>query len=218
MKTNNPLKLFRETFQNIKGQLKKELEDDVEIDDEIFEENGKWFIKVTRNLGCNLEEYSRMRERGITKHMLRGDRWINVKEVAEILELGIPKNALNVIKIENASSVHELEELKLRLPKEDELLRFLEEKLKELSRYPIVENGWEDTKTPAILPLGKGEGSLLVVDSKGICLACGRFSLSRRQSYVWAGTKDKELLELGYGSSVKHYWTSCNKCNYEYVS
>ena len=210
------LKLFKETYESISEQVKEELEDkEAEVGDKIFEEEGKWYIKVIHNVECTPEEYTKMEGRGITKHTQRDGKWTNVKEVEEVIELGIPEIVLNEIKVENTTSLEELERLDpLNLPVR--VKKMVLEKQKEFEQLPTMKDGWENIKTPAILPLGEG-GSLLVLDTKEICPDCGRFSLSSRQSYVWAGTKDEELLGLGYGASVKHYWSSCSKCCYEYV-
>lgn len=62
---------------------------------------------------------------------------------------------------------------------------------------------------PFLIPDGEG-GTLLVRDTTRPC-ECGA-ALITRMSYVHEGTKRADLVELGIGASVRHYYTHCREC------
>lgn len=63
---------------------------------------------------------------------------------------------------------------------------------------------------PETKPDGAG-GTVVVRKTTTICPECGGIC-DQEMSYVWKGTKRERLLELGYGASVKHYYTVCRSC------
>ena len=72
---------------------------------------------------------------------------------------------------------------------------------------------WEDKfhcKTPALMTDG-WDGTVLLLESQTICYSCGGVSLCR-MTFVHKGTKNKDLLKLGMGASVRHISTSCTEC------
>lgn len=54
-------------------------------------------------------------------------------------------------------------------------------------------------------------GTLAELISPVICLNCGDVA-EQCVSFVWAGTRRADLVSLGLGASVKHYYTVCNRC------
>lgn len=63
---------------------------------------------------------------------------------------------------------------------------------------------------PFLIPDGGG-GTLIVRDHNEPCLCVGNDAVVR-MSYVHEGTKRADLVELGIGASVRHYYTHCREC------
>jgi len=74
---------------------------------------------------------------------------------------------------------------------------------------------WE-MEAPCLCSDGTG-GTLLITETVTVCHNCGG-PARQRVSYVWRGTLRSDLVSLGYGASVKHYFTSCPDCGAESVS
>lgn len=68
---------------------------------------------------------------------------------------------------------------------------------------------WE-CECPALVPDGGG-GTLLLLEQEIVCPVCGGVG-DTRMSWVHKGTRRKDLVSLGMGASVKHYWTTCREC------
>lgn len=62
----------------------------------------------------------------------------------------------------------------------------------------------------AVDPTFKG-GTVAAITNTIVCRECGSIA-TQCVSYVWKGTKRQDLIELGMGASVKHYYTECPVC------
>lgn len=74
---------------------------------------------------------------------------------------------------------------------------------------------WTDV-TPCLANMGE-RGTLLILEHEVVCWDCGGVADSR-VSYVWSGTNDEALRNLGMGASVRHYFTTCRDCGNSEVS
>jgi len=82
----------------------------------------------------------------------------------------------------------------------------------------VCNNYNEEWTRPAPCTCQDGmSGTLLILENKVVCMSCGDVA-TQRMSYVWNGTKRKDLKEMPLGSSVKHYFTHCDVCGSGSVS
>lgn len=81
-----------------------------------------------------------------------------------------------------------------------------------------VTKNYEDewlNPTPVLAPDHAG-GTLLILQIPTVCPDCGGLAV-QRFSCVWRGTLRPDLRKLGYGASVKHYFTKCADCGSQIV-
>jgi hypothetical protein len=74
---------------------------------------------------------------------------------------------------------------------------------------PTYEDEW-NMPTP-LTGDDHGGGTLIILCNTIVCPSCGKLA-EQRMSFVWEETKRPDLVDLGIGESVKHYYTSCEQC------
>lgn len=81
----------------------------------------------------------------------------------------------------------------------------------------LVINYDQSWKEPTPCLYGREDDNVIILENPVVCSNCGAIA-KQRMSYVWKGTKNKRLLSLGFGASVKHYFTECRECDFCTVS
>jgi len=174
-------------------------------------------VTLSKSVPRTLEEIEERKKKDEFEmwSMIDGE-FVEVKQVTEKRTFTLPSEVLMSWMV-TASETKEEEETFHKMFK-----NFMKDKTLFLGRfipkYKIVDDDevWDIKDTDVVLlSLEENGGTLLVMTTKEICHACGRLTLMRRMSYVWKGSTDPEFLELGYGASVKHYYSECSFCGVE---
>jgi len=205
--------LSKVSSEELTTQLKEQMGDDVRVEDVVRRVEGTWEVTVHHEIPISEEEN---KQRSIKRFKIKDGEHIPYKEEWEIVQLNISPEAEWIWLIEAAKDESELPSLdSLSGDALEGAGKIYENRLESFRKFPIVQAGEDELEeTPYLIQLSDDGGTLIVIDKMEVCPDCGRFSISQRMSYVWHGTKDTDLLELGYGASVKHKWTECSYCSY----
>ena len=204
--------LSKESSRELTTQLKKQLGGDIRVEDVVRRVEGTWEVNIYHEIPISEEEN---KQKSIQRVKIRDGDHIPYREEKETVQLNISPAAECVWLIEAAKDESELPDLDSLPEAEQEVRKIYEKQLEGFKSFPILQEGEDEPEeTPYRIQLSGDGGTLIVLDKKEVCPDCGRFSISQRMTYVWHGTKDPDLLELGYGASVKHYWTECSHCSY----
>ena len=206
--------LGRQSYEELASQVKESMGDDIRVEDIVYREGDEWCVDIHHAVVITEEEDEK---RAIKQYkVIDDDKFVPFKEQKETISFAVQPLVLFGWFTESAGSVDELPDPNSLSGEERATAQELyEQRKKELEAIPMIDSTDEQLEeTPFCIKLSDDMGTLLVLDSKQICPDCGKFSISSRMSYVWIGTKDPDLLELGYGASVKHYFTECSHCSY----